>query len=105
MNWWRKRARLSGACKDYDVERGVSFVGYFVMIALAWLLSGDKRRFPWRVVLVGTLLQFVLAVIILDTKPGMLVFEAIGTAFKWVSDLSEEGSKFVFGERFLEHPF
>jgi CNT family concentrative nucleoside transporter len=52
------------------VERWISFAGYFVMIALAWALSENKRRFPWRVVIVGTLLQFVLAVIILDTKPA-----------------------------------
>jgi CNT family concentrative nucleoside transporter len=86
-------------------ERFVSFGGYFAMIGLAWLLSDNKRRFPWRVVIVGTLLQFALAVVILNTTPGAVVFAAIGEAFKWVSDLADEGSKFVFGERFLEHPF
>ncbi|HMC11694.1 MAG TPA: nucleoside transporter C-terminal domain-containing protein [Pirellulaceae bacterium] len=87
------------------MERCVSFAGYFVMIGLAWLLSQDKRRFPWRAVLVGTLLQLVLAVVILRTTPGAIVFTAIGEAFRWVSDLTEVGSRFVFGERFLEHPF
>jgi CNT family concentrative nucleoside transporter len=87
------------------VERFVSFVGYFAMIGLAWLLSENKFRFPWRVVIVGTLLQFVLALLILNTTPGRVIFEGIGAAFTWVSDLADEGSKFVFGERFLEHPF
>jgi len=87
------------------MERFVSFAGYFAMIGLAWLLSENKRRFPTRVVIVGTLLQFFLAVIILNTVPGKVVFTAIGEAFRWISDLSDEGSKFVFGERFLEHPF
>ncbi|HZN36776.1 MAG TPA: nucleoside transporter C-terminal domain-containing protein [Pirellulaceae bacterium] len=87
------------------MERAISFAGYFVMIGVAWCLSGDKRRFPWRVVIVGTLLQFALAVVILDTRPGRIAFAAIGDAFRWVSDLTDVGSKFVFGDRFLEHPF
>jgi CNT family concentrative nucleoside transporter len=87
------------------VERFVSFAGYFGMIALAWAMSSGKRRFPWRVVLAGTLLQFALAIVILDTAPGRAVFAAIGAAFTWVSDLTDVGSTFVFGERFLEHPF
>src|SRR5262245_8701339 len=86
-------------------QRCVSFGGYFAMIGVAWLLSENKRRFPWRAVLVGTLLQFALALLILNTKPGQWVFAGIGAAFTWVSDLADEGSKFVFGERFLEHPF
>src|SRR5205823_6369039 len=87
------------------VERFVSFAGYFAMIGLAWLLSENKRQFPWRATIVGTLLQFALALLILNTTPGRLAFEGIGAAFTWVSDLADEGSKFVFGERFLEHPF
>src|SRR5438552_10902083 len=75
------------------------------MIGLAWLLSQGKRQFPWRVVVVGTLFQFGLALLILRTTPGEIVFTAIGEAFRWVSDLTEVGSRFVFGERFLEHPF
>ena len=87
------------------LERCVSFGGYFAMIGLAWLLSENKVRFPWRAVVVGTLLQFALAMLILSTTPGRVVFEGIGAAFTWVSDMADEGSKFVFGERFLEHPF
>ena len=66
------------------MERPLSFAGYFVMIGLAWLLSENKRRFPWRVVIVGSLLQFVLALLILKTQPGAIIFSAIGDAFTWV---------------------
>jgi nucleoside permease NupC len=46
-----------------------------------------------------------MAVLILNTGPGEAAFTAIGSAFTWLSDLSEKGSEFVFGERFYEHPF
>src|SRR5436190_16350846 len=75
------------------------------MIGLAWLLSENKRRFPWRVVAVGTLLQFALAMVILNTTPGRLFFSGIGVAFNWVTDLADEGSRFVFGDVFKEHFF
>jgi CNT family concentrative nucleoside transporter len=87
------------------MERCISFGGYFVMIGLAWLLSENKRRFPWRAAIVGTVLQFVLAVLILRTTPGEAVFTAIGAAFNWVTDLADEGSEFVFGKMFKEHFF
>lgn len=35
----------------------VAVFGYFVMILLAWLISLNRRRFPWRIVLWGTVLQ------------------------------------------------
>lgn len=87
------------------MERLISFAGYFAMIGLAWLLSENKRQFPWRVVLVGTLLQFVLAILILKTTPGQAAFVGIGAAFNWVTDLADKGSIFVFGESFKEHFF
>src|SRR5207247_2289590 len=104
-NWSARLAKRLAASKVDAVERFISFSGYFTMIGLAWLLSENKRRFPWRVVVVGTLFQFGLALLILRTTPGEIVFTAIGEAFRWVSDLTEVGSRFVFGERFMEHPF
>ncbi len=39
------------------MERVVSAFGLFVMIALAWSMSSDRRRFPWRVVVIGMVLR------------------------------------------------
>lgn len=43
------------------MERVISFVGLFVMIGLAWLMSSNRRKFPWRVVIGGLILQFLFA--------------------------------------------
>src|SRR5262249_6516022 len=37
--------------------------------------------------------------------PGEVVFDKIGQAFNWVTELSDQGSKFVFGDGFKEHFF
>ena len=41
--------------------RWVSLLGIVVLMGIAWLLSENKRRFPWRIVLFGVALQFVFA--------------------------------------------
>ena len=51
------------------------------------------------------LVQFALALLILKTTPGRLFFKGIGAAFDWVTELSDKGSVFVFGESFKEHFF
>jgi CNT family concentrative nucleoside transporter len=87
------------------VERLVSLLGLVVMVFLAWLMSSHKRRFPWRVVLWGIGLQFVLAALILRTYPGQIAFAEIGKFFEMLLGFVDHGSKFVFGEKFQDFYF
>jgi CNT family concentrative nucleoside transporter len=87
------------------VERLISFVGLLVMILLAWLMSSHKRKFPWRIVIAGVLLQFGLALITLKTRPGQLFFAGVGKFFTKILEFTDEGSRFVFGDGFAEHFF
>ena len=50
------------------MERVISFVGLFVMIGLAWLMSSNKRKFPWRVVIGGLILQFLFAAVMFASR-------------------------------------
>ena len=38
----------------------ISFIGLFVLIGIAWLISEDRKRFPTRVVVWGLVLQLSL---------------------------------------------
>jgi CNT family concentrative nucleoside transporter len=74
-----------------------SAFGIIVLIAVAWALSEDRRRFPWRPVLWGVALQFVFGALILRTRGGEQVF-------LWAQDLvvkfiafADEGTGLVFG--------
>jgi CNT family concentrative nucleoside transporter len=87
------------------VERWISLLGYLVMIGLAWLMSSHKRKFPWKVVLVGTALQLALALFILRTYVGQACFFQIGEFFRAVSDFVDAGARFVFGEKFQDFYF
>ena len=42
--------------------RLISFAGLLAMIGIAWLLSENRRRVDWRLVISALALQFALAV-------------------------------------------
>ncbi|MEX2170149.1 MAG: nucleoside transporter C-terminal domain-containing protein [Pirellulales bacterium] len=87
------------------MERLVSALGLVVMIGLAWLMSSHKRRFNWRIVIGGLLLQFGLGLFVLRTSFGAAVFDAIGDVFLALLQCVDAGSVFVFGPDFAEHFF
>ncbi len=79
------------------MPRIIALLGLVVFIAIAWALSNNRRRFPWRTVLAGLALQFVCAAFILGTRPGLAMFEGAQAAVQKLSDCSNEGVQLVFG--------
>lgn len=87
------------------MEHLVSLFGYVVMLVLAWLMSPHKHIIAWRVVIAGTLMQFLFAILILKTSAGLVFFTALGDLFTSMLDFSDAGARFVFGDRFQEFYF
>jgi len=81
----------------------VAGFGYVAMIFFAWLMSSHRTRFPWRIVLAGTLLQMTFALLILKTKPGLAIFQSTGDFFTQVQSFVDAGSGMVFGKGYEEH--
>ncbi len=75
----------------------VSLLGLVAFIALAWLLSNNRRRFPWRTVLWGLGLQFVFALFILRTSVGETIFQKAQTVVDQLNVHAITGAKMVFG--------
>jgi concentrative nucleoside transporter, CNT family len=83
----------------------IAAFGYFVMIFLAWLMSAHKLRFPWRVVVGGTLLQATFAWLTIKTVSGRKLFQSAGDCFNTLMDFVDVGNEKVFGESFRDHYF
>lgn len=81
----------------------LSLLGLVLMVFIAWLLSNNRKAFPWRPVVSGILLQFCLGVLILKTEWGVLFFGAARDFFARVIGFSDLGAEMVFGESFREH--
>ncbi len=71
---------------------GVAFLCF-----AAWLLSSDKRRFPWRIVFFGLVLQFAVAGLILETAGGRTLFQELADFFQELMRKADPGARLVFG--------
>lgn len=72
-------------------------LGLAFFCAVAWALSSHRRRFPWRIVGAGILLQFGLAALILGTAGGRGFFEGIAGFVAELIARSTPGAEMVFG--------
>lgn len=75
----------------------VSLGGIFVFIGCAWVLSENRRAFPWRVVIWGLGLQFIFGALVLWWEPGSRFFLKLNDVFNALLAFSREGTMFVFG--------
>ncbi len=78
------------------MQNFVSFTGLFVLIFLAWTISEDRKRFPWRVVTWGLLLQVVFGFLVLWWEPGNRFFLKLNDVFNALLGFSQQGAVFVF---------
>jgi CNT family concentrative nucleoside transporter len=78
--------------------RFISLLGMFVMLGLGWLMSVNRRRVQWNVVLWGTILQVIFALIILKTPFGAAFFNAINNVIVALLGFTVEGARFLFGD-------
>ncbi|MCC7405162.1 MAG: hypothetical protein IT288_12255 [Bdellovibrionales bacterium] len=86
------------------MERIISFSGLIVFLAIAYLLSDDRRRVSWQLVGWGMGLQLILALLVLGV-PALGFTGPLSPLFGWANDAilavlryTEEGSRFIFGQ-------
>ena len=80
------------------MEKLISVLGLFTMLALAWMLSENRRRMDWRLIGSGLALQMGLGLLLLHTRPGQAFFSFARAAVDRVIGFSNEGARFVFGD-------
>jgi CNT family concentrative nucleoside transporter len=74
-----------------------SLMGLFVFIALAWLLSVNRKEITWRPVIWGVALQFIFGLVVLHPSMQDIFFSAVNGGVKQLLAFSEEAATFVFG--------
>lgn len=75
----------------------ISFSGIFVIMAIAWLFSSDRKVINWRVIIWGTVLQLVFALFIFVIPAGSQLFLLINDMVVKLLDNATAGIKFLFG--------
>lgn len=77
-----------------SLARGL--LGMLVLIGIAWLLSANRENINWRVVIVGILMQLILAIGVLYVPFVQHFFEFVGSIFVKIMDFTKAGVEFLF---------
>ena len=77
--------------------RLVSVAGFAAMVAIAWLFSSDRRRFPWRTDAWGAAHQLALGAVLLRTPVGEVFFRGMNGVVATFISFVDAGVRFVFG--------
>ena len=75
----------------------ISFIGIFILMAIAWMLSANRKVINWRVIIWGTALQLIFALFIFVVPAGSKVFLFVNDAVVKILESATAGTKFLFG--------
>ncbi len=79
------------------VARLMGLVGIVAMIAIAWLLSPQRKKVNWRLVGMGVVLQGLFGFLVLKTGVGRALFAAANEVFIKLLGFTRDGAAFIFG--------
>lgn len=72
-------------------------LGIAAILAFCWMISEDRHRVAWRLVVAGVALQAALAVLFLKFPPAAAAFLLLTHAVEAIQKATEAGTGFVFG--------
>lgn len=74
------------------------FIGIVVLVAIAFLLSRNKKQIDWRLVVAGLALQVLIGVCVLRVPLVRDVFDYVGQGVVRFLGFSADGALFLFGD-------
>ena len=79
-----------------SIYRGL--IGVTSIIAIAYMLSSNRKMIDWKTIMIGLGSQFIIAIGVIKVDFVRKFFEIIGQGFLAIVTFSSEGSTFLFGE-------
>ena len=74
-----------------------SLFGLCVIVGITWLLSENRPQIPWRTVLIGFAMQFLLAVLLIKLPFTQSIFTGLNQLVLVLDQATATGTSFVFG--------
>jgi concentrative nucleoside transporter, CNT family len=74
-----------------------SLLGIFVLLALAWIVSENRRAVAWKQAAIALLVTFSTAVVMLKMPGAARLFAALNGAVDAIAGATRAGTSFVFG--------
>ncbi len=79
-----------------DILRAI--IGLIVLVGIAYLLSGNRKKVDWRLVGVGILMQVIIAVLIAYVPFIQKAFDAVSQGFVTFLNFALDGAGFLYGD-------
>ena len=79
------------------MSRLFGVLGIVFILAIAYLMSNNRKKINFKTVGIGLLLQVSLAVFIFKVPLGQKMFLGIGLLIQKILDFAFQGGEFVFG--------
>ena len=73
--------------------RLTSLAGIFLLVAIGWAASKDRRHINWKTVVAGLSLQFVFALLVLKSAPGRWFFEVLSEGVRKLISFTDRGAE------------
>lgn len=75
----------------------IGILGMLMIFLCCWLMSENRRVFPWRMVLIGLSLQIALGFFMMKLPIGISVMSEFGKAVTGFLGLASHGAEMLFG--------
>lgn len=92
----RESSNASPSLSIISILRGI--FGMLVLFAVAFLFSKNRKAIDWKLVGKGTLLQIILAILILKVPFVSVIFDFLAKSFARVIEFAHDGAVFLFGQ-------
>ena len=81
----------------FAVENAQSLTGLCLTMLICWLVSEDRRRFPWKLALGAIAVQAGLVLALFGAPAARAVLQAMAAGVNGLGDSTQDGARFVFG--------
>ncbi|SHE33139.1 NupC/NupG family nucleoside CNT transporter [Clostridium fallax] len=75
----------------------VGIIGLIIILALAWIVSSDKKNIKYKPIIIMLILQFILGFGLLNTGLGNYLVGGIANGFEVLLKCAGDGVNFAFG--------
>lgn len=86
-----------GLCLTYSVDNARSLAGVLFILALCWLVSENRKRFPFLLTLGALLVQAGLVLALFALPNSQAALNAVSGVVDGLASATDKGTQFVFG--------
>ncbi|MDP3494552.1 MAG: nucleoside transporter C-terminal domain-containing protein [Hyphomonadaceae bacterium] len=82
---------------EWGWDNGRAILGLFVITGIAWLLSENKRKFPWKIVVGAVAMMYAFTLLLFGVPIIRAGLDGVNSGINVLIAATREGTAFVFG--------